>query len=76
MREVLRLCVEQVPTFGGIKYSGRELANFESAMMDFADSGLKLMVGTVDEVSIPSHYLSSCYLDLSRYTYMHIPSML
>lgn len=50
--ELLRLCKERVPTLMGIKYSCREMGHFEAAMMDPDLSQFKLMVGTIDEVSL------------------------
>jgi len=40
-----------IPSFAGIKYSCREMGNYEAAMMECENGRYKIMLGTVDEVS-------------------------
>ena len=49
--EVVRQCKAAIPTFSGIKYSCRELGNYDAALMECENGRYKMAVGTVDEVT-------------------------
>lgn len=53
--EVMRQCKKEIPTFSGVKFSCRELANYEMASMESEGGRYKLALGAVDDVSyLPS----------------------
>lgn len=49
--EVMRQCKDAITNFAGIKYSCRELGNYQCAMMECESGRYKIALGTVDEVS-------------------------
>jgi len=51
--EVVRQCKASIPTFSGIKYSCRELGNYDAALMECENGRYKMAVGTVDEEWLP-----------------------
>ena len=48
--EVMNQCKTEIPSFAGIKYSCRELGNFEAGMLQSENGRYKIAVGAVDEV--------------------------
>lgn len=52
--EVMRQCKSKIPNFSGIKYSCRELGNYEAGVLESENGRYKLAVGAVDEVSLSS----------------------
>ena len=60
--EVVRQCKAAIPTFSGIKYSCRELGNYDAALMECENGRYKMAVGTVDEVLYTVYTNGICQL--------------
>ncbi|XP_067940676.1 N-acetylneuraminate lyase B-like [Watersipora subatra] len=51
--EVMRQCKAAIGSFSGIKYSCREMGNYEAGMMESENGRYKIAVGAVDEEFLP-----------------------